>query len=734
MGKALQRPVQPQTSEIDFSNLLKTLWRRAIWIALVTVVCAGLAILFVLTATPEYRAEAVVLVENQEGYLTNGRPESTTGPDESAMSSQASVVLSRDLARTAIRDLRLKGNPEFDPLAAPGGMLRGVFTMLRGDKSTRGAEPEDRMFENWYKALSASVMPKSRILSVTFTSRDPDLAAQAANKVADLYIASQANAKRSQAGAAAEALSLRVADLRTRLAGAQTRLESFRVSSGLLTGANNATLPSQQLAEINSQMAAARSAQADSQAKARLLREALRAGRYDEVPDIANNEFIRRISEQRVTIRTQLALESRTLGPEHPRTKELVAQLTSVDSELRGAIEKQARTLENDSRIAGSRVENLSAAIDKQRTLVGGSSNDEVRLRELTLETKLVQDQLEATTARWQEALSRQSSNAMPGDARVISRAVPPADPAFPKKTPTVLFGAVAGLIFSTFGVIAGALLSGSAYAPARATDGPVYAGYRPEDDPQPPSPLSPPPSPPGPGPGSGPEPRREPYIRGLGARASFVDPAPLRRPSGAPGAQAKAARDLVSGDTFESACEALAERLVRDARPGYGERVLVCEARADASRAALALGRALATKARTALIDMSGAPPIIEGDGLADLLAGRSSFGAVIERDAGSLLHVVGRGRGPMVVDAALDEALDAMCQAYDFVVLAIADTDAGLALDLAPALDRAIVVTQKLRDLDARALMDALAAEGAGQVEALGAARGLRRPEDAA
>ena len=63
-----------------------------------------------------------------------------------------------------------------------------------------------------------------------------------------------------------------------------------------MMGANNTTLPSQQLAEINAQLASARSAQADSQARARLLRESLRAGRLNEVPDIANNELMRRVS------------------------------------------------------------------------------------------------------------------------------------------------------------------------------------------------------------------------------------------------------------------------------------------------------------------------------------------------------------------------------------------------------------------------------------------------------
>ncbi len=52
----------------------------------------------------------------------------------------------------------------------------------------------------------------------------------------------------------------------------------------------------------------ARSSQADAEAKARLIRDMIKQGRIADVPDVANNELIRRISEQRVNLRAQIAL------------------------------------------------------------------------------------------------------------------------------------------------------------------------------------------------------------------------------------------------------------------------------------------------------------------------------------------------------------------------------------------------------------------------------------------
>ena len=68
----------------------------------------------------------------------------------------------------------------------------------------------------------------------------------------------------------------------------------------------------------------------------------LKQGRISEVADVANNDLVRRIGEQRVTVKAQLALESRTLLPGHPRIKELKAEIADLEGELRSAADKTA--------------------------------------------------------------------------------------------------------------------------------------------------------------------------------------------------------------------------------------------------------------------------------------------------------------------------------------------------------------------------------------------------------
>ena len=687
--------VQQSTREIDLRDVWTAIVAAKKTIIVVTLLCFLAALAYVITATPRYSGEAKVLVENQEGYLT--RQERTDmAPDEAAVASQVQVILSRDLARQAIRKLNLAGNPEFDPIAGGGGLLRQLVGLITGSRSSTR---DDRIFDEYYKRLNVYALPKSRVVSVEFQSRDPALAARAANVIAELYIEMQANAKREQARGAAEALGTQVAMLRTRVAEADGKVEEFRSKTGLMVGANNTTLPSQQLGEINAQLASARTAQADSQARARLLREAVRNGRLNEVPDIANNELVRRVAEQRVTLRSQLALESRTLGPEHPRTKDLNAQIAGVEAEIRALGERTARTLENDARIAGSRVEFLTAAVERQMRAVGTSGDDEVRLRELEREARLAKEQLDQSSQRWQEALARESSKATPGDARVISRAVEPEKPVSPKKI-LIMFAAIGGLAMSIFGVVAKAMIAGPT-VPARA------AGSRPAEDS---APLV-----------------EEPFVvRPVIAAEPAVAASAVNEP-------ASASDSFVAKVATGEAIPVLAERIVRERRQPDGAIALVVSAdRNSASAAAVEIGRELASGGRAVAIDLTRPAVAARArEGFSDVLDGVSTFGRVLNGEPQSRLHLMDRGRGDIELGENLDNALVALARTYDYVILALAgEDDIDVALGLASFVDRCVVACRPGALTDAsEALKSALEESGAYVVDVVEAPDGKVR-----
>src|SRR4029079_7933737 len=121
------------------------------------------------------------------------------------------------------------------------------------------------------------------------------------------YLTLQQMAKQDQARSAGKWLSGELEKLRNKVSEAEAKVEEFRAKSNLFVGSNNASLSNQQLTDLNSQVSAAHAHKADAEARTRLIRDELTAGLSLESSYIANSELIRRLSEQRVTLRAQLA-------------------------------------------------------------------------------------------------------------------------------------------------------------------------------------------------------------------------------------------------------------------------------------------------------------------------------------------------------------------------------------------------------------------------------------------
>ena len=388
--------------------------------------------------------------------------DNTTAPDPESVASQVQLITSRDLAARVVEKLGLIGDPEFDPAAKEIGPISRALILLGLMRDPTRVPAEDRAIDTFEKRLSAYSPTKTRVVTVDFEAHDAQLAARIANEVVNAYLETQSDAKRQGAKAAALSLANQISDLRGKVNVAADAVERYRTSSGLLAGSNNMTISGQQLADLNGELSRARTEQADAQAKAALIRDMITAGRLSDVADVANNDFVRRIAEQSVAAKAQLASESRTLLPGHPRIKELTAQIADLDMQLHDAAINTARSLENNARIAQSRVANLEAAIDQQKTSVSTANIDEVHLHELERNAQALRDQLDASMAKYQEAVARESSPATPADARIIARAVAPDQPSYPKNIPMLVFGTIAAFVLSSAAIISGELLAGS--------------------------------------------------------------------------------------------------------------------------------------------------------------------------------------------------------------------------------------------------------------------------------
>jgi uncharacterized protein involved in exopolysaccharide biosynthesis/Mrp family chromosome partitioning ATPase len=707
--------------DLDLRAIGQALMRKRRWIIVPTLLALGLSIAAVNLVTPRYKSEVRILIDGRENIFLrpNGeRTEERNALDAEAVTSQVQLLLSRDLARQVIKKNRLAELPEFDPVLRGLSPLKSLLALFGIGRDPFSLTPEERVLDAYFDRFTAYAVDKSRVVVIEFQSRDPDLAARVANSIADSYLIFQQDSRQQQAKAASQWLSGEIDNLRKKVADAESRVEDFRSKSSLFIGTNNTTLSNQQMGELNTQLNNARALKSDAESKAKLIREMLHSGKPIEASDVLNSELMRRLSEQRVTLRAQLAEQSSTLLDNHPRIKELKAQLSVLDAQIRDEASKLSRSLDNDARIAAGRVDALSASLDQSKKQATSTNGQDVELRALEREAKAQRDLLESYLAKYREANTRENIDAAPADGRIISRAIVSNAPAYPKKLPIVLIATLATLLLSAGSIATGELLRIT--APRMA-------------------------------------PRAEPVV---------VSPRPVVRASAAP----IAAPDIVAPDLMSreeelvplaaampevmasevtpqdapadlTEIEQLADDLRRAGESARKITILGTASSESMTLTALTLARLLAREARVVVVDLSATSPVLSAisvdpaaPGLAELMLGETSFAQVITRDRLSRAHLVSAGRPgsdrTLLQSPRLTLAIDALLRVYDHVLL-----DAGLANDLPAELltaqARAVVVPDASMASDARTQMcDQLKAVGFSDVAMLS---GPSLPSDA-
>jgi polysaccharide biosynthesis transport protein len=709
VGMASEAPVgrglvATAAGDLDLRLLGEALSRRRKWIIGPTILAALLSIVAVNLISPRYRSEARILIDGRENVFlrpSGERSEERTSLDPEAVTSQVQLVLSRDLAREIIRKNKLAERPEFDPVLQGVSPLKHLLALVGVVRDPFSMTPEERVLDAYFDRLTAYAVDKSRVIVVEFQSRDPELAARVANSIADGYLILQQNARQAQARSASQWLSGEIDSLRRKVADAESRAEDFRSKSSLFIGTNNTTLSNQQMGELNTQLNNARALKSDAENKARLIREMLQSGKPIEASEVLNSELMRRLSEQRVTLRAQLAEQYSTLLDNHPRIKELRAQLADLDHQIRDEASKTSRSLDTDARIAGGRVESLSASLDQLKKLASSSNGQDVQLRALEREAKAQRDLLESYLAKFREANTRETIDAAPADGRIISRAIVSNTPAYPKKLPVVLLATLVTFLLSTGVIVTGALLRMTAPRAATAVVHPNIPA-RPDDAIK--------------------TVKFEPTEATRAAEpARALDPLP---PGDDP---------LLPGDTnHASELEQLARALREAGEPGQKVAIIGTAAGESVTFTALTLARLLASQARVVLVDLAAFSPLIygvsvdpEAPGLAELMLGEASFAQVITKDRRSRVQLIAAGRPgfdrALLQSPRLSLAVDALSQVYDHVLLD-AGTASDVPADLLTSKSRIVVVPDAAMSEDDRALMrDQLKAAGVSEVTML-------------
>ncbi len=440
--------------------------RRKFILLLCALIVPILAWIGLQQVTPRYTAIATVMFEPQD-YRANElqsilRDDPTT---DAVLASQVEIIRSRAIAERVGDRLDLSKRPEFNWYIREPSPVGDWFARTRrflGDGIARvfpatapwfepavEQEPSaeavrESMIQTVRDAIVPRVLRGSRVIEIGFMSENPQVAARAANLVAEYYATDQLENKFDAVRRANEWLETRIGQLRGEVTQAEEKIARFRAESGLVQGVSS-VLTTEQMQKLNADLLAARNDLALAEARVGQAR-----GRNAGATVTANQSgTVQALRLQQAQLRAELRRLRSQFGANHPDVQRVEGQLNEISASLGGEIGRAVTVAETDVRAARERVRILEDTLRTTSQQIEQNAEAEIPLRALEREADAARNLFQAVLARSQQ-IAQQTAIEKP-DARTLTPATPPGQPSSPK-TLIIMAGAIVGGI--AFGLL----------------------------------------------------------------------------------------------------------------------------------------------------------------------------------------------------------------------------------------------------------------------------------------
>ena len=416
-------------------------------IGVVALFITAVALVAALILPPVYTATGVVAVRAAAPDpfpLAAASAQDRVGSAE--VTTEMVALKSRDLARQVVLTLDIGATRSQSLFASACGLLGNWSFCSAGQGPPTMASRVDGFLANLEVAPTEQSGDRSLALSVSYKSKDPQLAAQVVNTLIDLREKQEIASQSGEYDRTAAWLDQRAKELRDRWTAAEQAVAQFREKNGLtetLAGDRMAPLVGQQVASAATEYAKIQADLAGAEARQSALRQALAAG---------DKRALIRLPDQPILVSLSKSLDDlymrRTMLAESYRPSMLRAlNATIADTERKLARESQHALAEINTQVAVKRAEarqierNLSD-LKSQSSALGGPL---ARLQTLQHEAATASTVYASFLARANE-MSKRTPTLAP-TTEMVSRADIPERPSFPRLSRFLAAGMMLGLV-----------------------------------------------------------------------------------------------------------------------------------------------------------------------------------------------------------------------------------------------------------------------------------------------
>ncbi|MBI1188579.1 MAG: polysaccharide biosynthesis tyrosine autokinase [Alphaproteobacteria bacterium] len=416
---------QPSGEEQGDLGLFSLKWLIAFLVRRWMLICATALLVFVVCFTaflferPKFAATALVIINPgverplEPNKMVSGGAESV--PAASIVDSQIDILRSRMLVGRLVDALGLVNVPEFN-VALPRNdapAAEAALVDINADPSRR-ERVRQAVIGVVANAISVERSATSFATRISVKSENPERAAQMANRLVELFVDYQLEARFQTAERANSWLSTRLRELRNDVAEREEALQRYRIDNGLLA-AEGSLLTESQTRDIQSELLQANADLAEKEALAERVQSIIQRGEEpDAIAGIPGSDHISALRGREADIaRRQADLEERYLE-NHPAVQNIRAERRDIQAQISTELQRISARAQNSVEIARARASRLQSSMNSVRSQLQVSNEQQVRLNEL-------QRALDSATAVLQSFSTRYLEVERQGDMRATS-------------------------------------------------------------------------------------------------------------------------------------------------------------------------------------------------------------------------------------------------------------------------------------------------------------------------
>lgn len=440
---------------LDLRELLGALVQHRWGILSVTVVVILLAGLWIFASTPIYEATVTLQIENRSNRPVQ-EVQSTYDPGYGTyeyVGTEYGVLQARELARRVIKKLNLLENEDFGVKAADG--LDGVDWLSwlpflekteKPDVAAQSAMLLERGVDIFEKNLAIEPFYGTKLVKVHYESKSPELAAEVANALAEVFIESNLESRLAITRTTSSWLNERLESIRQDLNKSEEALQAFRDKEQLVSvGGGSRGLVEQQVTENTQRLQDAARKKTELASAYRKVQEANGdPAKLENISVLQLNKLVQD-AKGRVLEETQKlkSLASR-YGPKHPMMTTAKASLDSALTSYHSQLLIAAQGLKTDYEVAADTERQLNIQDEGVRNQVRGLDRKQAQLDSLQRDVSTNRDLYNLFLTRFKE--TETAGNYQELVARVIDPAVVPEKPTKPQKKKILLWASLIGL------------------------------------------------------------------------------------------------------------------------------------------------------------------------------------------------------------------------------------------------------------------------------------------------